>query len=184
MSIRTRVLSTTLGLAVAGLIVTVQAGEDKILIVRDGSVDAYVNNSHLEEKREDKHKWSKKADRVQIFEDATSAGACTTPVTEPKSAPMEFRQVVLRIRDQDTKEEIAITAANEGFLFKKLKLRMPAQWQFVFKQYKYSLLYGNQNQERNLKLEQVVVTASDDAGTVTTYPAQASKTTLCVRFSD
>ena len=48
MSIRTRVLSVTLGLAVAGFVVTLDAIEDKVLIVRDGSVDIYLNNSHLE----------------------------------------------------------------------------------------------------------------------------------------
>jgi len=46
-------------------------------------------------------------------------------------------------------------------------------------------VFGNQNQERKIKLRQVVVTASNEAGTVTTYPANPSTTTtLCVLFRD
>lgn len=185
MLIRTRVLSLTLGLAVAAYVATVRADDDKVVIVRDGSIDLYVNNSHLTDKIVDRHKWSKKADSVRIFEDATLADACTTPVTGFPSQAPEFRQVVLKIRDLDNNAALEVTAVNEGFLFKKLKLIMPQDWRFLFKQYRHRMVFGNQNQERKLKLQQVAVTASDEAGTVTTYPASPSTaTTLCVLFRD
>ena len=137
MSIRTRVLSVTLGLAVAGFVVTLDAIDDKVLIVRDGSVDIYLNNSHLGDKEDDRHKWSKKADTVQVFLDQTSAAACTTAVTTPVSTPMKFEQVTLKIRDLSNNQPVEVTASNHGFwVFGKLHLRMPlqSQWRFAFKQ--------------------------------------------------
>jgi hypothetical protein len=185
MLIRTRVLSVTIGLAVAVSLVTVSADDDKVVIVRDGSVDVYVNNSHLTDKIVDRHKWSKKADVVQIFEDASLTDACKTPVASFPTTPLEFRQVVLRIRDLDNSADLEVTAVNEGFLFKKLKLVMPPDWRFAFQQYRHRMVFGNQNQERKLKLQQVVVTAKNEASTVTTYPASPSTaTTLCVIFRD
>jgi hypothetical protein len=181
MSIRTRVLSVTLGLAVAGFVVTLDALDDKVLIVRDGSVDIYLNNSHLTDKEGDRHKWSKKADLVQVFEDPTAADACTTKLTEP----MKFKQVTLKIRDV-TNQGPDVIALNEGFLFKKLKLVMPPDWRFAFRQYRHRLVFGagQQQQERDVRLQQVVITASDEAGTQTSYPASPSTASLCVKFTD
>ena len=123
MSIRTRVLSVTLALAVAGFVVTLDAIDDKVLIVRDGSVDIYLNNSHLADREGDRHKWSKKADLVQVFQDPTGAEACTTKLTEP----VKFKQVTLKIRDLTNQGDVDVIALNEGFLFKKLKLVMPSE---------------------------------------------------------
>jgi hypothetical protein len=181
MSIRTRVLSVTLGLAIAGYVVTLRAAsDDKIIIVRDGSVEVFVNNSHFREKEENKHKWSKGADSVQVFEDTTLA-PCTTPVASPQSNQVPFNQVVLRIAERDnnnqTVQTLEITATNEGF-FKKLNFVMPSEWQFVFKKYGHRLVFGNQ--ERNVKLQQVVIT--DQANNQTTYPASPSTGVLCVVF--
>ena len=183
MSFRTRVLSVTLGLAVAGFVVTLDAIEDKVLIVRDGSVDIYLNNSHLSDREGDRHKWSKKADLVQVFEDPTGADACTTKLTEP----VEFKQVTLKIRDLTNNQPVDVVALNEGFLFSKLKLVMPSDWRFAFRQYRHRLVFGagQQQQERNVKLQQVVITASDEAATQTSYPATPSTaTSLCVMFKD
>ena len=182
MSIRTRVLSVTLGLAVAGFVVTLDALDDKVLIVRDGSVDIYLNNSHLTDKEGDRHKWSKKADLVQVFEDPSPSDACTTKLTEP----MKFKQITLKIRDLTNPGAVDVVALNEGFLFKKLKLVMPSEWRFAFRQYRHRLVFGagQQQQERNVRLEQVVITASDEAGTQTSYPASPSTASLCVKFTD
>ena len=182
MSIRTRVLSVTLGLAVAGFVVSLDAIDDKVLIVRDGSVDIYLNNSHLADKVGDRHKWSKKADLVQVFEDPTGAEACTTKLTEP----VRFRQVTLKIRDLTNQDAVDVIALNEGFWFKKLKLVMPSEWRFQFRQYRHRLVFGagQQQQERNVKLQQVIITAPDEAATPTAYPANASTATLCVMFTD
>ena len=182
MSIQTRVLSVTIGLVVVGYVVTVRAAqEDKIIVVRDGSVEVFVNNSHFREKEENKHKWSKGADSVQVFEENTGLPACTTPVTNAQSNPVEFTQVVLRIAERDnnnqTVQTFEITATNEGF-FEKLNFVMPSEWQFVFKKYGHRLMFGNQ--ERNVKLQQVVIT--DQANSKATYPASPSTGVLCVVF--
>ena len=184
MSIRTRVLSVTLALAVAGFVVTLDAIEDKVLIVRDGSVDIYLNNSHLSDREGDRHKWSKKADLVQVFEDPTTAQACTTKLTEP----VEFKQVTLKIMDLTNNQPFDVVALNEGFLLSKLKLVMPSDWRFAFRLYRHRLVFGagqQQQQERNVRLQQVVITAKDEAATQTSYPANPSTTTsLCVMFKD
>ena len=52
MSIRTRVMVGTLGLAVIGFVGTLGAAEGEILIVRDGSVDLNVVNSRLSDRGE------------------------------------------------------------------------------------------------------------------------------------
>jgi hypothetical protein len=183
MSIRNRVMLATLGLAVVGFVVTLGAQDDKIIIVRDGSVEVFVNNSHFRPKDDEgKQKWSKGADRVQVFED-TDLAACTTPVKDPLSNSVEFNKVVLKIADRDNKNAIVdIPAANEGFL-KKLTLEPPSEWQFVFKKYGHRLVFGTTRPNPNVKLQQVVVT--DKANNETTYPATPStKTILCVVFRD
>ncbi len=77
MSIRTRVMVGTLGLAVVGFVGTLGAAEDGIMIVRDGSVDLNVVNSKLEDRdSERKHKWSKKADTVEVFRGREMRSTC------------------------------------------------------------------------------------------------------------
>lgn len=180
MSIRNRVMLVTLGLALVGLVVTMAAQEeDKILIVRDGSVEVYVNNSSFGRRQPDrKHKWSKGADSVQVFEDATAAEACTTKLNDP----VEFDRVVLKIEDLGNKQTFDVVADNEGFP-KKLKLLMSDEWRFVIKQYRHRLVYGSQeqNEERKVKLQRVVVTP-DGGGADTSYPTNASTGFLCVKF--
>ena len=72
MSIRNRVMLGTLGLAVVGFVGTLGAAEDEILIVRDGSVEVSTLSTRTSrtKTRTRKHKWSKKADTVEVFEDA------------------------------------------------------------------------------------------------------------------
>jgi hypothetical protein len=187
MSIRNRVMLATLGLAAVAFVVTLEAiDDDKVLIVRDGSVEIYTNNSSFHQRDNDrKQKWSKKANTVQIFEDATAAEACTTPLNNHQ--PVPFRQVELKVMDLDNNQPVNIVAANEGAILGKLKLRLPDEWRFVFRQYKHRLVYGSQtaSQERKVKLQQVVITADNDAGTQTTLPSSPSTTGyLCVRFLD
>ncbi len=182
MSIRNRVMLATLGLAVVGFVVRLGAAQDKILIVRDGSVEVYSINSSFEEKQADgRQKWTKKADRVQVFEDDGSAEACTTKLNEP----VKFVKVELKIMDQDNNLPVLIVGENDGFILKKLKFHMPDQWRFVFRQYKHRLVFGSQaqNQERKVKLQQVAITTEQGA-TPTNYPANASTRYLCVRFTD
>ena len=181
MSIRNRVMFVTLWLAVFGVVVAIGAEDDKVLIVRDGSVEIFINNSHFKRKEEGRQKWSKGADRVQVFEDTTLA-ACTTPVANPPSAEVAFNRVVLRIVDRDNNNQIVeIPAFNDGFLT-KLNFEPPSEWQFVFKKYGHRLVFGTQRPNPNVKLQQVVVT--DKTGTATTYPANPSTGTLCVVFRD
>ena len=51
--------------------------------------------------------------------------------------------------------------------------------------YKHKLVFGSQtqNQERKVKLQQVVITTEEGA-TPTNYPANSSTRYLCVRFTD
>jgi hypothetical protein len=183
MSIRTRVMVGTLGLAVIGFVGTLGAAEDEIVVVRDGSVDLNVVNSRLSERDDDrKHKWSKKADTVEVFEDKTAAAVCSTS----KVAPVKFERVELKIKDLSTPQDISIVAANDGNILKKLKFLMPDEWRFVFRAFDYRLVFGAppKHQIRNVKLAQVVITP-EGGGTLTTYPEPAStETFLCVKFRD
>ena len=185
MSIRTRVMVGTLGLAVIGFVGTLGAAEDGTVIVRDGSVDLNVVNSSLDARDgEKKHKWSKKADTVEVFEDRTAAAVCSTS----KVPPVKFGKVELKIKDLTTPQDITIVAANEGggLKPKKLKFLMPDEWRFVFRAFDYRLVFGApQNHKiRNVKLAQVEITP-EAGGTPTTYPDTAStETFLCVKFRD
>jgi hypothetical protein len=185
MSIRTRVMVGTLGLAVIGFVGTLGAAEDEIVVVRDGSVDLNVINSRLSERDADrKHKWSKKADTVAVFEDKTAAAVCSTS----KVNPIRFERVVLKIKDLTTPQDITIVAANEGAVLspKKLKFLMPEEWRFVFRAFDYRLVFGAppNHQIRNVKLAQVEITP-EAGGKLTTYPEPAStETFLCVKFRD
>jgi hypothetical protein len=183
MSIRTRVMVGTLGLAVLGFVGTLGAAEDGTLIVRDGSVDLNVVNSRLEDlDSENKHKWSKKADTVEVFADASAAEVCTTS----QGPPVRFQNVELKV-NQQTQDPLTIEARNEGGHFvKKLKLRMPKGWRFAFRAFDFRMVYGTgpQNQASTVTLEQVVVTP-EGTGTPTAYPkAPSPETFLCVKFRD
>ena len=193
MSIRNRVVLVTLGFLAVGFVGTVIAGGDKIIIVRDGSVDLAVVNSSLDRRdKERKHKWSKKAEYVQVFEDTRLADVCTTT----KVNAMKFDQVELKIKDRtDTGKppvDLSIFAANEGLL-DRLKLRMPGDWRFEFRAFDYRLVHGTgqQFQTRAVKLEQVVITpkagdrSSQKGAGPTSYPTTPStETFLCVKFLD
>ena len=147
MSIRNRVMLATLGLAVVGFVVTLGAQDDKVIIVRDGSVEINAINSKLKERDSDRRqKWSKKADLVQVFRDPSAAQACTTALTQP----VKFRRVDLTIgnRGESKSVNIKIGVTNEtSFLFlKKLEFEMPGDWRFAFRQYKHALVEGNQSE--------------------------------------
>ena len=184
MSIRTRVMVGTLGLAVIGFVGTLGAAEDEIVVVRDGSVDLNVVNSRLSERDEEKkHKWSKKADSVEVFEDESAAEVCSTSKVGPV---LRFERVELKIKDLTTPQDVSIVAANEGKFAPKLKFLMPDEWRFVYRANDFRLVYGAppKYQTRNVKLEQVVITP-EGGGTPTPYPATASvRTFLCVKFRD
>jgi hypothetical protein len=179
MSMRNRVMLVTLGLALAGLVVTVAAQQDdeKVLIVRDGSVDVNVNNSHLKARdAERRHKWSKKGDTVQVFDNASAAEACTTSVV----GPMDFNQVDLKILNVDTGQTFTIVADNDGFLA-KLTFLMPEEWQFEYRRFRHRLVYGNVRPVPNLKIQEVTVTRS--GGAPPPYVAGTGRF-LCVIFKD
>ena len=183
MSIRTRVMVGTLGLAVIGFVGTLGAAEDEIVVVRDGSVDLNVINSRLSERDDDgKHKWSKKADTVEVFEDRTAAAVCSTS----KVNPVRFERVALKIKDLTTPQDITIVAANDGNVLKKLKFSMPDEWRFAFRAFDYRLVFGAppNHQVRNAKLAQVEITP-EAGGKLTTYPdTPSTETFLCVKFRD
>jgi hypothetical protein len=176
----------TLGLAVVGFVVTLGAQDDKILIVRDGSVDVFLNNSNLEERDDSTrtHKWSKGADLVQVLEGPTAAAACTT--LPALNQPTKFTEVTMTLADRtNNNESLTIIAANSGPFFKRrLKLRMEREWRFLFRGYGHRLVYGNpkQPEERDVKLQQVAITLPGVA-TPTKYPSTPSRETfLCVKF--
>jgi hypothetical protein len=182
MSIRTRVMVGTLGLAVLGFVGTLGAAEDGTLIVRDGSVDLNVVNSRLDDlDSENKHKWSKKADTVEVFADASAAEVCTTS----QGPPVRFQKVELKV-NQKTQDPLTIEARNEGGHFvKKLKFRMPKGWRFAFRAFDFRMVNtGPQNQATTVTLEQVLVTP-EGVETPTAYPkAPSPDTFLCVKFRD
>jgi len=167
-----------LGLALVGLVVTMAAQEDeKVLIVRDGSVDVNVNNSNLRRKDSDgKHTWSKKADTVQVFDDASAADACTTSVV----GAMDFDQVELKILNVDANQSFTIVADNDGFL-SKLKLTMPGEWQFEYRRFRHRLVFGNVRPVPTLKIQEV---NAIKGGAKTQYVAPATNRFLCVIFKD
>ena len=181
MSIRTRVMVGTLGLAVLGFVGTLGAAEGEILIVRDGSVDLNVLNSRLSDRGQDKkHKWSKKADTVEVFEDDSAASVCSTN----QVGPVKFDRVELKIKDLTTPQDVSIFAANEGAVLGKLKFLMPDEWRFVYRANDYRLVYGAppKYQTRNVKLEQIIITP-EGGGNPNPYPAPGTVAkSLCVKF--
>ena len=184
MSIRTRVMVGTLGLAVIGFVGALGAAEDGTVIVRDGSVDLNLVNSTLDEKENGKHKWSKKADRVEVFEDQAAVDVCTTS----KVPRTKFDKVELIIKDRtnrDTPRDVNITAVNEGWwVFGKLKFVMPGEWRFAFRAIDFRLVEGAspQNQAPAVNMEQVIITL--EGGQTKKYPEAATpETFLCVKFS-
>ena len=185
MSIRTRVMVGTLGLAVLGFVGTLGAAEDGTLIVRDGSVDLNVVNSKLDDRdSEKKHKWSKKADTVQVFEDQAAVDVCTTS----KDPAVKFVKVELKVKDltnRDQPRDVNIEAVNEGWwVFGKLKLVMPGEWRFAFRAIDFRLVEGAspQNQAPAVNIEQVIVTR--EGGETKKYPDPASAASfLCVKFN-
>ena len=185
MSIRTRVMVGTLGLAVVGFVGTLGAAEDGMVIVRDGSVDLNVVNSTLDPVDKGlEHKWSKKADKVEVFEDRDAVDVCTTS----QGPAVKFVQVELKIKDltnRDKPRDVSIVVANEGWwVFGKLKFRMPGKWRFAFRAVDFRLVEGDspQDQARAVTLEQVVVTPQGE-GKPKAYPERATpETFLCVKF--
>jgi hypothetical protein len=185
MSIRTRVMVGTLGLAVIGFVGTLGAAEDGIVIVRDGSVDLNVVNSSLDPlDKENEHKWSKKADTVEVFEDREAVDVCTTS----KVPAGKFVRVDLKIKDLTNREkprDVNIEVVNEGWwVFGKLKFRMPGKWRFAFRAIDFRLVEGDSplDQARAVTLEQVVITR-EGGEKPTVYPERASpETFLCVKF--
>jgi hypothetical protein len=185
MSIRTRVMVGTLGLAVIGFVGSLGAAEDGTVIVRDGSVDLNVVNSSLDPvDKENEHKWSKKADTVEVFEDREAVDVCTTS----KAPPVKFFQVELRIKDltnRDKPRDVKIEVANEGWwVFGKLKFRMPGKWRFAFRAIDFRLVEGDSplDQARAVTLEQVIIT-HERGEKPRMYPERAApETFLCVKF--
>jgi hypothetical protein len=186
MSIRNRVMLVTLGFAVVGFAVTLGAQDDKVIIVRDGSVDVNALNSRLHDRDgEKKHKWSKKAEWVQVFEDASAADVCSTS----KVGPVKFGKVELKIKDltdPSAPKDVVIVAATDRRGFDKLKFAMTDDWHFVFRAIDFRLFYGAppKHETRIVTLEQVVITP-EGAGpqTPTAHPATPSAGAfLCVKF--
>ena len=188
MSIRTRVMVGTLGLAVIGFVGTLGAAEDEILIVRDGSVEVYVNNSHFKAKQDGKQKWSKKGDTVEVLmytpseEQRKTQGFPDPCISGKGEAAVKFKSVALLIVGTvDGKNvDVPVNVVNEGF-FGKLTFGVPEQWQFTFKKYKHLLTDGTE--ERPAKIQQVTVTP--DTGPMKLYPEQrSSEVRFCVIFRD
>jgi hypothetical protein len=187
MSIRNRVMWATLGVAVAGFVVTLGAQDDKVLIVADGSVEVYINRSTFDAKKGNRHKWSKKADWIQVFEERPNAsGAITTePCTSNLSPLVKFERAVLKIKDRTNNRDIEIGADNDGVIgFRTLKLEMPrqSQWQFAFRQFRRKLVNGNQ--EPDLKLEQVVINPGTPQTQTLPPQPSTSPAIVCVHFID
>ena len=137
-----------LGTALGALLL---AGKDhfdddaaKVLIVTDGSVNAFTTNSDLDDKdnNNQKHKWNGKAKWLEI-----NKGDKETPCVEAvKAFDMdEVEQVTFDIAAEgNTNSLTSFTAINEGFAFsKKLRLTMMGDWEFKRKAAGRTLAKGN-----------------------------------------
>lgn len=143
----------------------------KVLIVRDGSVEAHTRNSELEPKVGGRQRWMHKAEVVQVFGAASPDEACDTPLHEAGA----FERVTFELRDQDG-TALTLTAAPEGPAG-KLHLRPPpsGDWEFMWQGYRY--LFKRGGQVRNVRITSVQVIWTN--GTMNIFNSPGA---LCVEF--
>jgi hypothetical protein len=144
------------------------SGADKVLVVRDGSVDVF-QNATLGDLNGKRHKWSEKADTVEIRNGATATGACDNSLVPPTA----FESVEVMA------DPAKVTIVNAGGLFgigKKLELQVDEGDAFKFDDtaVKWEMYRGQKKIER---LTRVTVTVN---GTPTEYKPGGGF--LCAKF--
>lgn len=103
--------------------------DDKVLVVRDGSVEIFVNDSKMHKKNGTKQKWSgDKADKVTVSSGPDSGNHCDTELLPPS----EFDSVVFETTSGDT----FVARADSN---RKLDFEMGMDKEFKFRRYRYSL---------------------------------------------
>ena len=103
MSIRTRVMVGTLGLAVIGFVGTLGAAEDEIVIVRDGSVDLNVVNSKLSDRDVIRNtSGARRPIRWKCLRTEVRPTVCSTS----KVSPVRFERVELKIKDLTNRDHL------------------------------------------------------------------------------
>ena len=96
----------------------VAAQDEKVMVVTDGSVIVRLTNSELSAKENDKQKWSGKARSITVMQGSNLPPGCNGGTPQP------FESLTIFVREKTSGDAYEISAKNEGFLFKKLKLSM------------------------------------------------------------
>ncbi len=134
----------------------------KVLIVTDGSVDAFTTNSDLADKDDgdQKHKWNGKAAWLKIRAGVSKEFACFEAV---KVFDMDsVKQVTFHVAGDGSNNApppsaTSFTALNEGnVLSKKLNVAMGAGWEFKRKAAGRTLAFNDQ--PAFIRLGSIVVT--------------------------
>ncbi|MGH9372583.1 MAG: hypothetical protein ACRD15_13725 [Vicinamibacterales bacterium] len=152
----TRTIVTFGVVAVLMAVAAGQATDDKILVVRDGSVLLTTDSlSKVDDKHDGKHKWNRKGRTVQIF-GASAANACAAP---QHTDPVAFEYVRFEVEDTSGGQSFDVTARNESpffllFFIKHLKLEVGAA-EFVGDAQSRQLRRGSQSD--TLRLRRIIL---------------------------
>jgi hypothetical protein len=170
-----------------GVFVASSAYAQKVMIVKDGTVDLTATgglgnkNAH----KHDKQKWNAKAAAVQLLYGESAKDACQTEL----KAAAEFDTVRFQVRfgSFETVRKFPVIADNEGFLFEHLFLAFPARSPYSFRlqsEKEPYQLYDDDQKSNAFELEDIEVRYKD--GTVVTASRDESRTRryLCAKFYD
>lgn len=143
------------------------ASDDKVLVVRDGSVEIYVNDSKMHKKSGTKQKWSgDKAETVTVRSGPDSGNDCRTELLPP--TVFEF------VKFETTGGDTFIAFADNN---RKLEFDVGTDKEFKFHLYRY--LLEKDDVAINAGLSEVSVKPVGQQA-ITFTPAAGQR--LCVKF--
>jgi hypothetical protein len=177
-----------------GVVAGSSAYAQKVMIVRDGTVDLTADGGLREKSqhKKDKQKWDPKAEFVEVFS-GTEANACQMSL-QP-AAPFDTVRIQIALNVQEPTPATAgrlkfpIVADNSGLFFDSLYLGFPARTNYHFKarqqggnEYRLTDTVGSTD-STDFHIEDVELTYKD--GVVLTF-SRNEKTSprLCVKFYD
>jgi hypothetical protein len=172
---------------VVGVFASSSAYAQKVMIVKDGTVDLTATgglgnkNAH----KPDKQKWNVKAVAVQLLYGDSPQNACQTEL----KGLAEFDTVRFQVRFAafETIGKFPVIAENEGFLFKHLFLEFPGKSPYSFRQQPGNesyQLYDDNQKSNAFELEDIEVRYKDGAVVTASRDEGRTRRYLCAKFLD
>jgi hypothetical protein len=175
-----------------GVFVASSAYAQKVMIVKDGTVDLTADTGlgNKNEHKRDKQKWNPKAELVEVFARAREGDACEASVQD--AAPFDLVRIQVVFTgpgSSPVKRKFPIVADNSGLFFESLYLGFPARTNYLFKARpqgpnEYRLTDSPSGDFTDFHIEDIEVTYKD--GTVLTVSSDETTPPryLCVKFYD